>query len=148
MRIKFAKQRTAFFMPWDNDIRDIPVRWVEKLRDLGWTDKDPMFPQILPGFAQPQDLLGLEPAKEPIKSDTTIRDIFKRTFLAAGLPYYHPHTFRHTIARWAEKNGSPEFFNAVSKSLGHSNVNTTFYTYGEMSPAQIGRALKNNPCQL
>ena len=143
MRVKFAKTRHAYFMPWGSDITDIVLRWADKLRELGFKDESPLFPGIDNQFGK--NLLLAPETKPNSIQDQTIRDIFKNTFKAAGLPVYRVHSFRHTIARWAELNGNPEFFNAVSQSLGHSSVQTTFYCYGTLPHSKIGQILATRP---
>ncbi len=57
-----------------------------------------------------------------------------QVFENAGLPYYHPHTFRKTIATLGEKVcRTPEEFKAWSQNLAHENVLTTFTSYGMVS---------------
>lgn len=68
----------------------------------------------------------------PIKSNTTMRDIFKKTFEAAGYEYLRPHSFRHTMVKYAEKQ-TPEFMNAIRQSLGHSSIDVSFSSYGQLS---------------
>ena len=140
MNVKFAKTRCAFFMPFDEDITENVFRWRQELIKLGFKSKDPLFPSIQNQFNQ-CNLLEENIKKGEIKSNTTIREIFKRAFTSQGLEYLRPHSFRHTIARWAERQ-SPEFFNAVSQSLGHSHIETTFTSYGALRPIEIGRILK------
>ena len=140
MNVKFAKTRCAFFMPFDEDITENVFRWRQELIKLGFKSKDPLFPSIQNQFNQ-CNLLEENIKKGEIKSNTTIREIFKRAFTSQGLEYLRPHSFRHTIAKWAEKQ-RPEFFNAVSQSLGHSDIKTTFTSYGALHPTEIGRILK------
>jgi integrase len=65
-----------------------------------------------------------------------IRDIFRKGFVAAGLPYYNPHSFRAMLVRHAMTLGlSPEQMKAWRQSLGHADVLTTFTSYGSV-PAQ------------
>ena len=143
MKVKFAKTRQAYFMPWDDDIKRIVIDWADKLRAMGFNDKSPLFPTTNNTFDQ-------QPKLDPTENPTciqasTIRTIFRTTFSSAGLPVYRVHSFRHTIARWAEIHGTPEFFNAVSQSLGHSSVQTTFYVYGKLPPSRIGKTLSISP---
>jgi integrase/recombinase XerD len=147
MAVKFAKVRHAYFMSWSDDIRDNVLRWVKKLRELGWTDDAPVFPALYDDFGQ-SDLLQTVHTPTEIKSGTTIIKVFKDAFTGAGLPYYRPHSFRDTIAIWSELNGTPAFFNAVSQSLGHSSPKTTFSIYGKFPPARIGEIMKNNHCLI
>ena len=62
---------------------------------------------------------------------TPIRDIFTRAFEAAGLPYYHPHSQRHTLTQVAERLcRTPEQFQGMEQNFGHEGVLTTFLAYG------------------
>ncbi len=141
MQIKFAKSRYAFFMPipYEEEYLENIQNWYQKLISMGWQGEDPLFPQIPYRFNE-QNLLGESIQKIGIKSGSSIRKIFKTTFLNASLPYHKPHNFRHMIARWGITK-SVECFNAVSKSLGHSDTRTTFDSYASMSPYTIGATL-------
>ncbi len=49
------------------------------------------------------------------------------------MPYFNPHSFRHTLAALGESLcRTPEEFKAWSQNLGHEGVLTTFYSYGEV----------------
>ncbi len=131
MSVKFAKQRQANFMPLPEDIKRNVLEWMEYLRAQGFKKTEPLFPQISARFNQ-HNLLDKTLTLHEIKSDTTIRDIFKRVFEAAEMEYINPHSFRHTMARFAERQ-KPEFLNAVRQSLGHSSIDTTLNSYGQLS---------------
>jgi integrase len=78
------------------------------------------------GSFQPQ---GLE--RHGWASSGPIRDVFRRAFENAGLPYFNPHSFRDMLVRHAMTLGlSPEEMKAWSQNLGHSDVLTTFTSYG------------------
>lgn len=76
---------------------------------------------------------------------TPIRTIFKEAFVAAGLPYFNPHSFRKTLALLAgQECKTPEQYKAWAQNLGHDDVLTTFRSYGDVSSdrqAEIMRAL-------
>lgn len=56
------------------------------------------------------------------------REIVYRIAKHAGLDKVSPHTFRHTCATHALKNGAP--LRVVQETLGHANINTTvLYTH-------------------
>lgn len=141
MSVKFAKTRRAFFMPFDVEWQDNVMRWRDKLLELGFEEKDPFFPIITNQFGQ-NNLLDRKIHKVEIKGNGTIIKVFQRAFRTVGLPYLRPHSFRHSIVRWAESQ-SPEVFNAVRQSLGHSDIKTTFQSYGEFSPTKIGQILNS-----
>ena len=134
MEVKFAKTRHVNFVPLENDIKENVLSWYEHLRSLGFKDNDPLFPVVDNKFNQ-ENLLEQNLRKQGIKSDTTIRDVFKRAFITAGFEYIKPHSFRKTLARYAETQ-SPAFLNAVRQNLGHSSIDTTLSSYGQLSVAE------------
>ncbi|MHB8448583.1 MAG: hypothetical protein ACYC7G_08955 [Rudaea sp.] len=74
---------------------------------------------------------------------TPIRDIFKKAFAAAGLPYFNPHSIRNTLATLGEKLcQSPEAFKAWSQNLGHEGVLTTFLSYGSVATSRQGEIIR------
>jgi hypothetical protein len=63
-----------------------------------------------------------------------IRRVFRKSFHAAGLPYFRPHSFRNTLVQLGERAcTTPEEFKAWSQNLGHENVLTTFTSYGAVA---------------
>lgn len=139
MSVKFAKTRRAFVMPYAPELLDNVLCWVDELKQLGWTDKDPLFP-IIPNQFNQTNLLEPNIQKIQIKGNNAILKVFRDAFTAVNLPYNPPHTFRHMIARWAETK-TPDVFNAVRQSLGHSDIKTTFEAYGAFTPKKIARVL-------
>lgn len=72
-----------------------------------------------------------------------VRGIFKRAFAAAGLPYFNPHSFRDMLVRHAMAlNLSPEAMKAWSQNLGHSDVLTTFTSYGSIPAHRQGDLIR------
>ncbi|MDY0029776.1 MAG: site-specific integrase [Pseudobdellovibrionaceae bacterium] len=134
MSVKFAKTRHAVFIPLPEDIVSNVIEWRDYLRSLGFKDADPLFPKVDNHFGR-TNLLEQTIRKEGIKSDTTIRDIFRKAFEAAGFEYIKPHSFRKTLARYAETQ-SPAFLNAVRQNLGHESIDTTLSSYGQLSVAE------------
>jgi len=139
MSVKFAKTRYAVFIPLPDDIIANVIQWRDYLRSLGFKDADPLFPKIDNHFAR-TNLLEQKIRKEEIKSDTTIRDVFRKTFENAGIQYINPHSFRKTLARFAQTQ-SPEFLNAVRQNLGHSSIDTTLNSYGQLSVLDHRKAI-------
>jgi hypothetical protein len=63
-----------------------------------------------------------------------VRAIFKAAFVQAGLPYFHPHSFRRTLTQIGQRRcRTPEDMKAWSQNLGHSTIETTMMSYGEVS---------------
>jgi integrase len=64
-------------------------------------------------------------------------------FELAGLPYFHPHSLRKTLARLGEEIcRSPEDFKAWSQNLGHEQVLTTFLSYGSVAAERQGAIIR------
>jgi len=82
-------------------------------------------------------------AREGWKSTQPIREIFRRAFATAGLPYFNPHSFRDMLVRHAMTLGlSPEAMKAWSQNLGHADVLTTFTSYGQVPVHRQGELVR------
>lgn len=85
--------------------------------------------------------VGIEP--EHWQSTASVRRIFRDAFTAANLPYYHPHTFRHTLGHMAyELELTGEALKAWSQNLGHEHIATTLISYGTLSTHRQGTVMK------
>lgn len=135
VRTKFSKTFRTWFYPVGGDALAIVHDWVAHLRDhLLWCDGDPLFPATLVeiGPTRQFEAVGLD--RRCWSSAAPIRRIFRAAFERAGLPYFHPHSFRDTLAQLGECIcQSPEQFKAWSLNLGHEKVSTTMRSYGTMS---------------
>jgi len=146
VRTKFAKTFRTYFMPICGDALTLVTDWVCELRrDHLWGETDPLFPSTAMGLGedgafQPQGL-----ARETWKSTQPIRDIFRRGFSCANLPYFNPHSLRdmlvHHIMR---RDVSPAQMKAWSLNLGHEGVLTTFTSYGGMTVQQQGDLIRES----
>ena len=137
---KFSKTFTTFFFPVGDDVRQIVYDWVQYLKtDLLWGNDDPLFGKthVVSGDTRRFQASGIKP--EHWCTATPIRTIFREAFSAAGLPYFNPHSFRHTLGTLGQTVcQSPEDFKAWSQNLGHEGVLTTFYSYGEVQNQRQG----------
>ncbi len=135
VRTKFRKTMTTTFFPVGGEAREIVFAWMEHLSaNLLFGPDDPLFPstKIAPDNEGSFKACGLE--RRHWKSTGPIRDIFKQAFESVGLAYYHPHSFRHTLARFGERTcKTPEELKAWSQNLSHEKVLTTFTSYGKVS---------------
>lgn len=131
MKAKFAKTRQAVFVPLPDDIKANVLNWRDHLVSIGFKDSDPLFPVIKNTF-NTLNLLEANLKNREIRSDTTIRSIFRKCFESAGFEYLHPHSFRHTLSRYAQTK-SPQFLNAVRQNLGQRSIDTTLNSYGQLS---------------
>jgi len=134
VRTKRAKSFTSCFFPVGEDIEIILVGWVTELHTLHqFGPDDPLFPKtqviVIDGRFTPDGLL-----KEHWQDAAPIRRIFREAFQLANLPYFNPHSFRHTLGALGERLcTSAESFKAWSQNLGHEHVLTTFTSYGTVS---------------
>lgn len=142
---KFGKSFTTWFVPAvGEDIRAIVDEWVVYLtEELCWRPDDPLFPatRVEGGLDKAFHAAGLE--RRHWTSAAPIRQVFRRTFTAAGHPYYPPHRLRDTLATLGEQHcRTPEEFKALSKNIGHSGVLTTLMNYGDMTQARQAELIR------
>lgn len=150
VRTKFRKTFTTNFVDVGDDVRAMVADWVEELRAVHlWGSDDALFAatQTEIGADHRFTVVGIK--RDHWKSASPIRRIFRDAFKLAGLPYFHPHTFRKTLAALAlSRCRTAEEFKAFSQSLGHDDVLTTFTSYGAVSPqrqAEIMATLRQRP---
>lgn len=141
---KFSKTFTTFFFPVGEEIRGIVADWVSYLRgDKFWGNDDPLFPatQVALGVTRQFEVSGLD--RRHWNTATPIRAVFREAFERAGLPYFHPHSFRNTLVRLGlDVCKTPEEFKAWSQNLGHEGVLTTFLSYGEVPSDRQGEIIR------
>lgn len=132
---KNSKTFTTFFMPVGDDIRQIFDAWVATLTtEHQWGAHDPLFPATRMEHDEQNGFRANGIKREHWTTANAVRRIFREAFERAGLPYYHPHSFRHTLAQLGEQVcRTPEEFKAWSQNIGHEHVMTTFNSYGKVS---------------
>ena len=147
---KFAKSFRTYFMPVSEQALAIVTDWVRELReDHLRADSDALFPGTAMGLGeaggfQPQGL-----ARQGWASTGPVRDVFKRAFAAAGLPYHNPHSFRNMLVRHAMTlDLTPEQMKAWSQNLGHADVLTTFTSYGHVPVHRQGELIRGTGAAL
>lgn len=143
MQVKFAKPREADLIKLTDDITQNVLDWRNLLIEQGFTKTDPLFPRITCHFSQ-GDILKMEMTRQGMKSNSSISAVFKKAYTTAGFEYLRVHSFRHTLARAAGKANSPDVLNATSKSLGHSNIDVTVQSYGDLSPYERRQIIANH----
>lgn len=135
VKTKFSKTFTTFFFPVGDDMRAILAAWVDHLRRVKlWGNDDPLFPKTLCTVGKTQQFEHGELAREHWATATPIRQIFQRGCMAAGLPYFNPHSIRNTLVMIGQRRcKTAEEFKAWSQNLGHEGVLTTLVSYGTVS---------------
>ena len=116
----------------------IVTEWVAYLRsEKLWGGDDPLFPatRVEHNANRQFEAAGLD--RKRWSDAGPIRKIFKEAFEAAGLPYFNPHSFRKTLALQGERLcRNAEEFKAWSQNLGHEQVLTTLFSYGEVAASR------------
>lgn len=152
VKTKNSKYIVTSFFPVDPRIRDIVVAWVTFLRvEKGWGPDKPAFPATARSgndWRSPPTML----AAVPWKSSDPVRTIFRKTFERAGLPYFNPHSLRHTIEDMGERRCRTDAERkAWSQNLGHEHIRTSFDAYAPMDKLrqlEIMRGLATPPTPL
>lgn len=141
---KFSKTFRTVFMPVCDGALDIVTDWVNELRERHHRGADdPLFPSTEMGLDehgsfQPQGL-----ARHGWTSSGPVRDVFKRAFALAGIPYYNPHSFRDMLVRHSMTLSlTPEEMKAWSQNLGHNDVLTTLTSYGAVPVHRQGELIR------
>lgn len=150
VKTKFSKMIHTYFFPLDDDIQKIFTDWVKYLINEKLFGYDaPLFPKT--ALKQDENFTfkpdGLIP--EHWTTTSPIREIFKDAFKAVGLPYYNPHSFRHTLGHLMNKCCKDiEQIHAWSQNLGHESPITTYTNYGNMEPYRQGEIVKSLTVKL
>ena len=141
---KFSKTFTTYFFPVDDGIEQIVCDWVQYLKEeLLWSNDAPLFPKtnVINSKDRVFTASGFKP--EHWSTASPIRSIFKEAFESAGLPYFNPHSFRKTLVKLGQTLcQSPEEFKSWSQNLGHEDVLTTLYSYGEVQQHRQGEIMQ------
>lgn len=138
VRTKNSKKILTTFFPvgWD-DPEKYFMKWYEYLESKDFQPNDPIFPVAAGSFSDGKICY----SKGAIGQNAWVgtgaaRKIFEKRCMKAGLPYFNPHSFRHSVVNiLSKKRLTEEEKKAISMNLGHENVGTTFgsYGYGGMS---------------
>lgn len=138
VKTKLSKLITTTFFPVGDDIEALVGDWVAWLKvEKGFGPDDPLFPKTRVGLNEDGVFGALGLTREHWASAAPVRKVFREAFERAGLPYFKPHSFRHTLGKLGETVcRTPEEFKAWSQNLGHDQVMTTFTSYGSVSGAR------------
>jgi integrase len=140
---KFAKSINTYFFPLGEDLKDIVFGWINELqKDHLFGPNDPLFPRtaVAQGENKSFHVVGIE--ARHWKDASPVRSIFRDAFAKAGLPYFPPHSLRHTLGHLMETVcRTLKEIKAWSQNLGHEHVATTLTSYGTIDPYQQGQVI-------
>lgn len=141
---KFGKTITTFFFPVGGAPLRIVSQWIGELTSVHlWGADDPLFPatEIRQGVEHHFEAAGLQ--RRHWSNADPVRRVFRAAFERAGLPAFHPHRFRHMLARLGfEVCQTPADLKAWSQNLGHVQMLTTFTSYGQIDAHRQGEIIK------
>ena len=135
VQTKFRKRIPTKLIPLSyKEPLDYFIGWYDYLiKEKNFNPNNPIFPSTKKEQGDENVNYYNTGEVEPVfwKSGSTIRKIFEKRFIQAGVPYYHPHTLRHLIVKeFAKAKLTEEEKKAISQNLGHADVGTTFGSYG------------------
>jgi len=135
VQTKFSKSFVTTFFPVGDRIRAVVADWVTYLRtEKLWGLDDPLFPATKVAVGDNLRFASVGLDRRHWSDAGPIRSIFKEAFVAAGLAYFNPHSFRKTLVDLGGKRcRTPEEYKAWAQNLGHEDVLTTFRSYGTVS---------------
>lgn len=138
VKTKFSKTFPTYFFPVGPEVLAHLAEWVAYLRgECLFGNDDPLFSKTEVALDAHGQFRAAGLSSEHWSNGSGIRRIFREAFAAAGLPYFHPHSFRNTLVRMGQSIcRTPEHFKAWSQNLGHESVLTTLGSYGQVPQAR------------
>ncbi len=135
VRTKRAKTFTSVFFRVGELPRRIVADWIVELESQHvFGPNDPIFPATERSFDENGLFQSTSLTREAWSSAGPIREVFRKAFTAAGLPYYPPHRLRRTLMKQAyDLKLSPRELKAWSESLGHDSLATSIGSYGSLN---------------
>ena len=143
VRTKAAKSFRTYFMPFVPGALEIVGQWIVDLRGDLWGLRDPLFPATQMGLGADGGFTAMGLSRKGWATTAPVREIFRRAFGAAGLPYFNPHSFRDTLVHHGMRlNLTPEAMKALSQNIGHAHVLTTLTSYGQVPTHRQGELIR------
>jgi integrase len=140
---KFSKSIITYFFPLGSDLQNIVIRWIEELRtEHLFGLNDPVFPKTRVSLDDDKSFRAAGIEAVHWRDASPVRAIFQHAFAKAGLPYFSPHSLRHTLGHLMQSAcRTPRQMKAWSQNLGHENITTTLTSYGTIDPHQQGEVI-------
>jgi len=143
VKTKNGKTMMTFFFPVGEELVAIVEAWIGYLKtELLFSETDPLFPSTRMGLDSDGQFAVVGVKAEYWADAGAVRRIFRERFEAAGLPYFHPHSLRKTLARLAyDMNLGLKQSKVWSQNLGHEKADTTWTSYGKIDDHQAGEIM-------
>ena len=142
---KFGKRIVTTLFRFDNQLVDYVLEWADYLKtEKCFSSAAPLFPRSK--VEHEEGGLNFHASEvEPVfwRSAGRIRQILKNRAAKSGLPYFNPHSFRHSAVQLAMKRcRTAEEMKAVSQNLGHEYVGTTLTSYGKVDDYRVADLIR------
>jgi integrase len=137
---KFGKSFASVLFRFSDRLIEYILEWAKYLQEAKlFSPVDPLFPRSKVEHEEGGlSFVAREVDRSFWKGTGPIRTILAKRCARAGLPYFHPHTFRHAAIYLARKQcRNAEEIKAVSQNFGHEDVGTTMMTYGTLDDRQV-----------
>lgn len=135
VKTKFSKRITTPLIsyPYNEPLKYF-LEWFDYLKEKKkFNPENPLFPATKIENGKENLSYYNTGQVEPIfwQSSSSPRKIIEKRFKEAGIKHYKPHALRHSfIKRFQNLPLTEEQKKAISQSLGHEDVRTTFGSYG------------------
>jgi integrase len=145
VRTKRRKTMLTDFFPVGDEVEAIVKAWIDYLiTEKLFGPNDPAFPPCERGIGTDGLFTVIGFRRTHWKNADAIRKAFETSFVSVGLPYFHPHSVRHTLGALAYKFcKSNEEHKVWSQNLGHEKIETTLLSYGHVSAHRQAEILKS-----
>ena len=145
VRTKFSKTFSTWFYPVGGQSLAIVTDWICWLRrERQWGDDDPLFPATQNGLGPDGGFVAVGLSRNGWNTTQPIRDAFKEGCVAAGLPYFNPHSVRDMISQLGLRVcPTIEHYKAWSQNMGHNDVLTTLTSYGNLPSHRQGELIRS-----
>lgn len=131
---KNAKRIDTFLIEVAPDLKNVLVAWKRELvEDELFAPSDPLFPKTAMGHDENDSFVAIGLLREHWATAQPVRDLVRKAFENAGIPYFHPHTFRHMLTAQAYNYcKTAKQLKAWSQNFGHESILTTLASYGKI----------------
>lgn len=145
VKTKKSKHIVTKLLIFDDKLLEYFLGWYHHLKKKGYKSDDPLFPRHKRQKDNNNLCFGEPVEVEPFfwKGLNRIRAIFEQRSQNAGLPYFHPHTFRHLhLALALQACSNEEEKAAVCQNIGHSRLSMADY-YVKKEPEKLSETLNS-----
>ena len=147
VQTKYNKDIYTTVMKIDNELYEYFIDWYQHLtKERKFGLQDPLFPATLIDHIGPNNhTYEAKGVSKKFWSDaSSVRKIIKERAKQTNTDYFYPHAFRHFYTHEIETHSTTvEQLKALSQSLGHEHISTTFSAYGNMSPRKVNDVMRS-----